>query len=112
MLQEVEAEAARAPPPRRHGEDAELLCYVLRGLHGGCTPSLAHAFTGSSGYAAAAYDSFFASLWAIPIWLVGSVSVAKSLIYNETVMIMKQLCVPSSSHRPSVAGKSKAPQSS
>ena len=34
VLQEVEAEAGRAPPSRRHGEHGELLCYVLRGLHG------------------------------------------------------------------------------
>ena len=34
MLEQVEAEPARASPSRRHGEHAELLCYVLRGLHG------------------------------------------------------------------------------
>ena len=34
VFQEVEAETARAPPPRRHGEDAELLCDVLGALHG------------------------------------------------------------------------------
>ena len=34
VLEEVERESARPSPSRRHGEDGELLCYVLRGLHG------------------------------------------------------------------------------
>ena len=52
VLEQVEAEPARAPPPRRHGEDAELLCDVLRGLHGcyaqacryGCVKRFEHQF--------------------------------------------------------------------
>ena len=42
----------------------------------------------------------FMSPCVLTVWLASAgVSVAKSLIYNETFIILKQLCVPSSSHK-------------
>ena len=50
----------------------------------------------------------FMSPCVLTVWLASAgVSVAKSLIYNETFIILKQLCVPAARTRPSVAGKSK-----